>query len=62
MVGFITKSGSTYIVDAVNKTVSGGALETPTKYVTARIIMGERAEIELVDGRVMSTNTVVKYL
>ena len=59
---FKTISGSTYIVDSISKTVSGGCITTPLAFTTARCIVGTKGVINLADGRTIVTSTIVSYI
>lgn len=59
---FKTISGSTYTVDTINKTVSGGNITTPLAFTNARCIVGSSGIINLVDGRTIVTSTIISYI
>lgn len=61
MVGFKTKTGSTYYVDLENKQIWGGCLEEKISFTgTPRIMIGDRAEFSTPKG-VLSTSPVESY-
>ncbi len=60
MYTFTTKSGTEY---AIGKNYSGyslfgGPIKEATPIYKAKVVVGERAEIELSDGRVVTTSVV----
>lgn len=61
MCGFITNSGTMYYLDSANRLFSGGKFKTPVSYVSASAIIGSKATIVLMDGRVVTTSTVMRY-
>lgn len=61
MCGFITNSGTMYYLDSVNRLFSGGKFKTPVSYVSANAIIGNKATIVLIDGRVVTTSTVMRF-
>lgn len=62
MSGFETKN-SKYYVDLQNKRIAGGFFGTEWhEYSSARIMVGEKAVITLLDGRVVGTNVVTAYI
>lgn len=61
MTGFITQSGTKYILDQDKKEFYGGnILKTP--YIRAQAIIGCPAIIALKDDRIVKTSVVVKYI
>lgn len=61
MYKFVTESGSTYFVDRVENKISGGKLLYQVRFKFARIMIGDRAYIELENGQVLSTSNVLSY-
>lgn len=58
---FITKSGTMYYLDTVNRRFSGGKFKNWIPYSNALVIIGSRAKIYACDGRVITTSTVQNY-
>lgn len=62
MVGFQTKN-STYYIDQVNKTITGGYFgDAIVPYTNLQVIIGCKAVIKLFDGRVVTTGIVKNYI
>lgn len=61
MCGFITNSGTIYYLDSKNRLFSGGKFKTPVAYTSASAIIGNKATIVLIDGRIVTTSTVMRY-
>ena len=61
MVGFRTKN-SIYYIDPVSKTCWGGKFRTVQHYLYIQALIGERATIQLADGRVVWTSKVIDYV
>lgn len=63
LVGFITKSGSVYYVDNINRCISGGRLPMPFTYLYCEnTLIGQRPVFYLCDGRRLQTSTIVQYI
>lgn len=59
---FRTKSGTIYTLDSLRHLFYGGKFKTPVQYVHASAIIGCRAQITLIDGRIVNTSVVERYL
>lgn len=57
MANFKTYSGTDYYITEDHK-FWGGPIKTPTLINTAKVVVGERAKIKLVDGRSVNTSAV----
>lgn len=62
MVGFKTKS-STYYVDEANKTISGGYFgQNKVPYIHLHAMVGNKAYIKLLNGDLVTTGVIIKYI
>lgn len=62
MSGFTTNN-SVYKVDTKNRTISGGIFGNNWyEYSRATILVGTEARIELLNGQIIQTSTVVAYI
>lgn len=59
---FRTKSGTIYTLDTVNHLFYGGKFKNPMQYVNASVIIGCKAQITLIDGRIVNTSIIERYL
>lgn len=59
---FETKSGTIYTLDSVRRLFYGGNFKNPIQYVDAIVMIGCRAQIELIDGRIVTTSIVERYI
>lgn len=57
----VTKNGTTYLVDTVNKEITGGPLERPMKFKRLVAIIGRPMEVNLTNGQRLVTSPVVHY-
>lgn len=58
---FLTKSGTLYYLDTVNKMFAGGKFKSWIPYHNAVVIIGLPATIYACDGRIISTSIVQSY-
>ena len=62
MVGFITKTGTTYYINQQERLFYGGKFRNPVPYVNIQAIIGTPAIIYLADGRIVRTSEVKAYI
>ena len=65
MYGFVTTSGSMYVLDTKKKVIEGGKLAHPYPYKKATIMIGDKAEIIIVDNEkevTLRTSKVKNYI
>lgn len=63
MYGFLTKSGTRYILDVQNQMICGGKLKNPVHYTyCSGLIIGCRPTFNLINGQVLKTSAIVSYL
>ena len=62
MVGFITNSGTKYYINEVDKTIWGGRIKSPKRYVDCSVMIGCNGIFILEDGKVLKTNIIRGYL
>lgn len=57
----ITRSGTIYLIDSLNKKIVGGPLERPTEFVKLVALIGRPMEVQLSNGDRLVTSPVVSY-
>lgn len=62
IMGFVTVSGSRYLIDWKNKEISGGFFKTPKKFKKVSIMQGSPAVITLMNGQQVKTSEVYEYI
>lgn len=58
----LTENGVIYTVDVHNRIIIGGEFRVPTKYVSARLIVGMEGLITLPNGQQVITAIITSYL
>lgn len=62
MVGFVTSSETEYYLDQVNKLFYGGKYKNWTPYCDLSIICGCNGYIRLLNGDVLKTSIITRYI
>lgn len=57
----VTKNGTIYLIDTVNKEIIGGPLQRPVKFEKLVALIGRPMEANLINGDRLVTSPIVHY-